>query len=210
MKILNSVLSRVYFALCLSLAPTALLADTNSHVSATDLISTNSATSAHRLGTNDKIQIIVYQEDDLDTTVTLDDKGIVMLPLLGKVKLGGLTVEAATEMIQAAYGKDYLVNPEVNIMVLQYAQRQFSVLGEVQRPGSFDMPENEHFNILEAIAMAGGYTRLGSPSKVTVRRVVNGETVIYKIDTDAAAREKSAKLFEILPDDIVNVGERTF
>ena len=168
-----------------------------------------STSSIRKLGPSDKIQVVVYQEDDLNTTVTLDDKGVVMLPLLGKVKLGGMSVEGATDSLQAAYGKDYLVNPQVNITVLQYAERHFSVLGEVQRPGSFDIPDNENVNILEAIALAGGYTRLGSPAKVSVRRVVNGETVIIKLNADAA-KEQAGKLFEIQPDDIVVVGERTF
>jgi polysaccharide export outer membrane protein len=112
--------------------------------------------------------------------------------------------------LQAAYGKDYLVNPQVNVTVLQYAERHFSVLGEVQRPGSFDIPDNQDVNILEAIALAGGYTRLGSPEKVTVRRAVGGQTVIYKLNADAIAKEQNGKLFEIMPDDIVFVGERTF
>ena len=201
---------RTVFALCLFQSPLAGWADTNGSFSSNAVPSTTSATSIRKLGPSDRIQIVVYQEDDLNTIVTLDDKGMVMLPLLGKTKLGGMTVEAATTNLQEAYGKDYLVHPEVNISVLQYAERHFSVLGEVQRPGSFDIPDNENVNILEAMALAGGYTRLGSPSKVSVRRIVNGETVIYKLDADALAKDKKGKLFEIMPDDIIVVGEKTF
>jgi len=166
--------------------------------------------SIHLLEPSDKLQIIVYQEDDLKTVVTLDEKGVVMLPLLGKVKLGGLTVEGATKLLQDAYNKDYLVDPQINIIVEQYAPRLFSVLGEVQKPGSFPIPDNQTVNILEAIAQAGGYTRLGSPEKVSVRRLVNGETTIYKLNADTIAKEKGVKLFEMQPDDVVIVGERTF
>ena len=64
--------------------------------------------------------------------------------------------------------------------------------------------------MLEAIAIAGGYTRLASPGKVSVRRIENGSPKIYYFDTDKMAKDKEKKPFEILPDDIINVGERTF
>jgi len=84
------------------------------------------------------------------------------------------------------------------------------VLGQVQRPGSFDFPQNEPVNLLEAIAMAGGYTRLGAPSKVTVRRVENGKDQIYHLDADELAQDQKKKAFQILPNDVINVGERAF
>jgi len=52
--------------------------------------------------------------------------------------------------------------------VEHFAERRFAVLGQVQKPGNFDFPQNESVNLLKAIAIAGGYTRLGSPSKVDV------------------------------------------
>lgn len=208
--ILKSLMIRTVFALFLMQSAWVGWADPASSGSSNAVVTAVAANSVRKLGPSDKIQVVVYQEDDLNTTVTLDDKGMVMLPLLTKVKLGGMTVEEATEYLQAAYGKDYLVNPQVNVTVLQYAERHFSVLGEVQRPGSFDIPDNQDVNILEAIALAGGYTRLGSPEKVTVRRAVGGQTVIYKLNADAIAKEQNGKLFEIMPDDIVFVGERTF
>ena len=207
--ILKPLILRTVIILCLLLTSIMSWAQTNDIVSSNSAPAPGSVSSIRRLGPSDKIQVVVYQEDDLNTTVTLDDKGMVMVPLLEKVKLGGMTVEEATEKLQAAYGKDYLVNPQVNITVLQYAERHFSVLGEVQRPGSFDIPDNETVNILEAIALAGGYTRLGSPAKISVRRVVNGEPVVIKLNADSA-QEQAGKLFEMLPDDIVTVGQRVF
>lgn len=165
---------------------------------------------ARKLSPNDLILMTVFQEDDLTTKTIIDKNGMVMLPLLGQMKIGGLTIGQATAQIQRLYDKDYLVNPQVNLIVEQFADRHFSVLGDVQHPGSFDFPQNESVNLLEAIAMAGSYTRLGAPSRVTVRRIENGSPKIYYLDAGDMAKDQTKKPFEILPDDIINVGERTF
>lgn len=162
------------------------------------------------LSPNDSIAMTVYQEDDLNTKTIIDQNGMVMLPLLGQVKISGLTVLEATKQIQQLYDKDYLVRPQVNLIVEHFAERRFSVLGQVQKPGSIEFPQNESVNLLEAIAMGGGYTRLGAPSKVDVKRIDNGTPKIYHLDAGKMSRDSKQKPFEIQPDDIITVGERTF
>jgi len=160
---------------------------------------------------NDQISVSVYQEPDLDVKqIAIDEQGTVILPLLGSVKVGGLTVEEATERVRALYDKDYLVNPAVSITLDQFARLRFTVLGQVQRPGSYDYPQNEKLNLLECIAIAQGYTRLGSPSKIKVQRIVDGKPKIFDLDAGAMAKDKKNKPFEILPDDLITVGERVF
>jgi polysaccharide export outer membrane protein len=166
--------------------------------------------SARKLSPNDAISMTVYQEDDLATKTIIDKNGMVMLPLLGQVKVGGMTTGQATGRIQQLYNKDYLVNPRVNLIVEQFAGRRFAVLGQVQHPGSFDFPQNESVNLLEAIAMAGGYTRLGAPSNVDVRRIENGSPQIYHLDAKEMSKDSKQSPFEILPDDLIIVGERNF
>ncbi len=162
------------------------------------------------LSPNDIIAMTVYQEDELKTETTVDVNGTVMLPLVGEVKVGGMTLPQATAKIQQLYDKDYLVNPQVNLIVEKFAERHFAVLGQVQRPGNFDFPQNEPVNLLQAIAMAGGYTRLGAPSKVSVRRIEKGTTQIYHLDADQLAQDLKKKTFQVLPNDVITVGERTF
>ena len=152
----------------------------------------------------------VFSEEDLNAKTTIDVNGMVMLPLLGEVKIGGMTLGQATAKIQQLYNQDYLVNPQVNLVVEKFAARHFSVLGQVQRQGSFDFPQNEPVNLLQAIAMAGGYTRLGAPSKVSVRRVENGAPKIYRLNADEMSQDQKKKSFDVLPNDIITVGERTF
>ena len=174
------------------------------------MVSTNNIMGSRHLQPNDVLEVMVYQEPDLATKVTLDDRGMVALPLIGPVKLAGLTLEQATAKIRDMYDKDYLVNPKVTIQVDQLAVLRFTVLGQVQKPGSFEFPPNETLNLLEGLAMAGGYTRLAAPSKVTLQRNVNGELKVFHLDADAMARDKTNKPFQLLPDDTVTVEERVF
>jgi polysaccharide biosynthesis/export protein len=196
----------VYFSICL-VAGCAIgfCADTNNPGIAVPLVAT-----ARTLSANDAIMVTVYQEDELTTRTIIDKNGMVMLPLLGQVKVSGMTAGDATARIQQLYNKDYLVNPQVNLIVEHFAERRFAVLGQVQRPGNFDFPQNESMNLLEAIAIAGGYTRLGAPSKIDVRRIENGSPRIYHLNAEEMSKDSKKQPFEVLPDDIITVGERTF
>ena len=214
--------SRVLTAVCIlaasagargqEVAASASVSGSNHLVAPTPAVTTDGHADnpAWVLSPNDEIIMTVFQEDDLSTKTTVDVNGMVMLPLLGEVKIGGMTMPQATALIQQLYNKDYLVNPQVNLIVDKFAERHFAVLGQVQRPGSYDFPQNEPVDLLEAIAMAGSYTRLGAPSKVTVRRIENGEAKIYHLDADQIAQDPKKKTFQILPDDVITVGERNF
>jgi polysaccharide export outer membrane protein len=184
-----------------------------SHLVAPALVSagnTNADNSIWVLSPNDEIAMTVFQEEDLTTKTTVDVNGMLMLPLLGEVKVGGMTLAQATARIQQLYDKDYLINPKVNLIVEKFAERHFAVLGQVQRPGSYNFPQNEPVSLLEAIAMAGSYTRLGKPSNVSVRRIENETPKIYHLDADQLAQDPKKKTFQILPNDVITVGERTF
>ena len=159
---------------------------------------------------NDVIMVKVYQEDDLETKTAIDRDGLITLPLLGAVQVRNKTPEQATALIRELYAKDYLVNPRVSLTILEHAKLRFTVMGQVQRPGPYEFPADEPLNLLQGIAMAGGYTRMGAPSKVSLQRMQNGQPAIYPLNADQMSRDKKAKPFEIMPDDIITVGERIF
>ena len=159
----------------------------------------------------DAIELRIYQEDDLNLPrVVIGQDGTIAHPLLGSLEVGGKTIERARDMIRDILAKDYLVDPRVTLTIVEYARRSFTILGHVVRPGSYDVPRNESIDLPRAIAIAGGYTRLGSPSRITVQRVVNGEKQVLKPDADAMVKDKNAKPFPILPGDIIEVGEKIF
>lgn len=162
------------------------------------------------LSPGDVINIKVFQEDDLLTTTRIANDGSIVFPLLGTVRVGGHTIEAATKTLRDLLEKDYLVHPEVTLTIVQFAKRRFSVLGEVNKPGTYELPEDKSLNLLQAISMAGGYTRLSNPSKVSVRRHHGGKEQIFILDAKQMARSNNAKIFEILPEDTITVAESLF
>jgi protein involved in polysaccharide export with SLBB domain len=170
-------------------------------------VATLSAPTGYILSANDQVAVEVFGEEDLRTNGRLNGEGNLSVPLLGSIHLAGLTLTQAATKLTDLYGRDYLVNPKVNVMLVGYAKRRFTMLGQVNRPGSYEMPEGspEGVDLLEAIAMAGGYTRIAAPEKISVRR---GNQVI-RVDAKRQARAKH-DAFTIQPGDTVTVGESMF
>lgn len=159
---------------------------------------------------NDTILVKIYQEEDLETKATIDRDGWITLPLVGPLKVGELTPEQATVLIRELYDRDYLVNPRVSLTLVQHAKLRFTVMGQVQRPGTYEFPPDEPLNLLQSIAMAGGFTRMGAPSKVILQRMENGQVILHALNADQMSKDKKSQPFAIMPDDIITVGERIF
>ena len=166
--------------------------------------------STYRLSPNDLVRVRVFQEDDLTTELRLGKDGSATFPLLGVVNLGGKTVDEAAASLRDSLGKDFLVNPQVTLTVVEYAKRRFTVLGQVQKPGTFEIPNEETVTLMQAIAMAGGYTRLANRSGVIVSRNVAGKKVSHTLDVRMTANDAESKPFEILPEDTITIPERLF
>ncbi len=166
--------------------------------------------SNYLLSANDLIKLTVFQENDLETTVRVSKDGSVTFPLIGLVKVAGKTPQAAARVVRDLLAKDYLVNPQVNLTVIEYSKRRFIVLGQVQRPGAFDMPDRDSVTLLHAIGMAGGYTQIADPGKITVKRNTGGKENLFKLNAKRMANGDTAGGFEILPGDVITVGESFF
>jgi polysaccharide export outer membrane protein len=162
------------------------------------------ASSTYRLKPYDLIDVDVYSESDLHKPARLGADGTVLLPLIGGVKLGGLTVADATDMVTKRYAAGFLKNPSVLITVLQYRKSTFSILGQVLKPGIYEIPEGAHVSILEAVSLAGGYTLTAAQNSVTVKRTVDGKVTIFNVKAADMAQNPDVP-FEILPGDTVLV-----
>lgn len=165
---------------------------------------------SYLLSANDLIKMSVFEEADLETTVRISSDGTVTFPLIGSVKVAGKTPQAAASLVRELYAKDYLVNPQVNLTVMEYSKRRFIILGQVQRPGTFDMPDRDSVTLLQAVGMAGGYSRIADPSKITVKRNSNGKEAVIKINGKRMASGEENVNFEVVPGDIISVGESLF
>jgi polysaccharide export outer membrane protein len=160
------------------------------------------------LSPSDVIQVKVWREDDLETRAAISRDGTISLPLVGDVTIGGKTTEEAQNLIASLLNKDYLVNPQVRVTVVEFAPRRFTILGHVQKPGQYDFPSGEEtMSLIDAIAKAGGYTRIGSASKINVKRSENGKEINHRLNADDMAKGKT-KVFQVLPNDIIHVGEK--
>src|SRR5262245_31631326 len=170
-----------------------------------------SAPAGYVLGPNDYVGVEVFGEEDLRTNGRLNPEGNLSVPLLGSVHLGGLTLTQAASKLTELYGRDYLVNPRVNVSLLSYARRRFSILGQVNRAGSIEMPEGSQagVDLLEAIALAGGYTRIAAPERITVRRHTATGDQIIKVNAKRFTKGSGGS-FLVLPGDTITVGESIF
>jgi polysaccharide export outer membrane protein len=127
------------------------------------------------------------------------------------VHLAGLSLTQAASKLTELYGRDYLVHPRVNVSLLSYAKRRFSILGQVGHPGNVEMPESSPggIDLLEAIAMAGGYTRIAAPERITVRRHNASGDQIFKVNAKKF-NKGSGGGFLVEPGDTITVGESIF
>jgi len=166
------------------------------------------STKAYVIAPNDLVLVKVYRQDDLESRLRISANGTTSFPLLGTINLGGRTVEEATGYLRDLLAKDYLVNPQVTITVLEYAKRRFTVLGQVQKPGTFEIPSEESVGFLEAIAMAGGFTRLANTGKIVVTRMVNGKKSTFTLDARAITADGNTAEVTIMPEDTITVPQR--
>ena len=157
------------------------------------------------LSPSDTIEMSVFRQPDLTTRSPIASDGSVQFPLIGEVKVGGLALRNAREVIRKRYNADYLVEPQVYLNVVAYAQRSFTILGQVAKPGTYNFPGGKSLNLLEAVGIAGGFTRLADRRSVSVKRDSDGSEHIVK-----AKRVNSNQTFELQPNDVITVGESWF
>lgn len=165
----------------------------------------------YRISANDVLEFKVFQEADLDAEVRVAGDGTAIFPLIGSVNLSGKTVSEATAILRQHYLNGYLVNPQVSLIIQTYAKRTFTILGQVQKPGAYEIIGDQSIGLLEAIGMAGGYTRIADPGNITIRRTENGREQVYRVN--AKHPEKNAETinqYRTQPGDVITVGESIF
>ena len=162
------------------------------------------------LSTADTLEMVIFRENDLNTRSRVASDGTVQLPLIGDVKVAGLTVRAAREMIRKRYDADYLVDPQVYLNVVDYAQRKFTILGQVGRPGTYEFPAGASLSLLQAVGIAGGFSRTADRGKVIVKRPAkSGSEETIKLNAKKMASEGKGA-FDVAPGDVITVGESWF
>jgi len=164
----------------------------------------------YSLAAQDVVKITVFREDDLTTVARIGGDGVVHFPLIGAVRIGGKTVRQAIAVIEEELKKDYFVAPQVSVTVTEFAKHRFSILGQVKTPGTYELLAHTEVDLIQAIAMAGGYTRSANPSKIIVKRALAGEERIIRVNGKDLTRDGKTKSFAVLPGDTIVVAENFF
>ena len=163
--------------------------------------------STYRLSPYDVIDCSVYGEEDLHSRARLGADGSVLLPLIGNVELDGKTVAEANALIQKKYADGFVKDPHVLLTVIEYRKNTFSIIGQVNRPGIYEIPEGTHMTVVDAILLAGGFTRIADQNAVRIKRVVHGKAQVFKVKAGAMADRSDVAPFEIKPNDVISVKE---
>jgi protein involved in polysaccharide export with SLBB domain len=156
----------------------------------------HAADTSYRLGTGDKVRVIVFDEEDLGGEFQIDDGGYIRLPLIGALKAAGYSPRDLETRIATALGDGYLNAPRVSVEVTDY--RPFYIIGEVNKPGQYAYVND--MTALNAVALGGGYTIKARDSSVYIRQ--QGEKEERQYPADATTK--------IHPGDVVRVPPTPF
>lgn len=163
------------------------------------------ATADYRLGAEDVIDVFVWKEPDLTASVVIRPDGKISLPLANELVASGKTAAELQQEI-AEKLRRYISEPVVNVMVKQINSLKISVLGEVRKPDVYRI--KNRITVLDAIAMAGGFTDLARPNRVVVLRNTAAGQQRIKINIKQAVADDSSVIFYLEPLDTVYVEGR--
>jgi polysaccharide export outer membrane protein len=180
--------------------------------------STGDTDPSYRLTAGDSVSVSVYGEGDMSASQRLDSTGVLRLPMVGEVKVGGLSVREAEGTLEKLYReRELLKSPLVTIAVNNYALREVSVLGAVRSPGNFQFPkETTSLDIADLITRLGGFTPTAKSDAVSViRKKSDGSEEVTTVDVERMISgrrrgDSSRRDFAVYPGDRIWVPERLF
>jgi polysaccharide export outer membrane protein len=165
------------------------------------------ALAASSLGAGDVIEVRVYQEPELSGVYQVGPQGDVIFPLCKRVVVGGLSPNGAAERIRACLADGFMRDPQVSVLVKEYNSKKVFVFGEVQKPGTFTFEDG--MSIVQAVTLAGGFTKTAAQNSTSVTRRVQGQEVKVRVNVQDIALGKAPN-FTLEPGDIVFVPESLF
>ena len=115
-------------------------------------------------------------------------------------------MRAATALIRQKYNADYLVEPQIYLNIAAYNSRKFTIIGQVGKPGAYEFGGGEEIGLLEAIGMAGGFTRIADRGHVVVKRREGDIVRTYKVNAKRLS-DSGVDKFQIENGDVINIGE---
>jgi polysaccharide export outer membrane protein len=165
------------------------------------------AIAASSLGPGDLFEVRVYGEPELSGVYQVGADGEVIFPLCQRVVVGGLAPNAAAGRLRACLAERFMRDPQVSVLVKAYNSKKVFVFGEVQKPGTFTFEDG--MSIVQAVTLAGGFTKVAAQNSTSVTRRVNGQEQKIRVSVQDIAVGKAPN-FTLEPGDIVFVPESLF
>lgn len=150
----------------------------------------------YRLGSGDRLRVIVFGEDTLSGEYTVDGSGAVSLPLIGEVAADGLTLREFQRAVESELREGYLNDPRVSAEVMNF--RPYYIMGEVRDPGEY--PFTSGLTVINAVATAGGFSYRANTRRVFIKRAGSDREVEYPLTVNTPVQ----------PGDTIRIGERFF
>jgi len=162
----------------------------------------------YKLQPGDVIKMQVFQVPDLDREVQVSVKGEILLPLIGRLVVKDRSLRIVEQTVRALYDKDYLVNPQVNMIITKYSSRTVNVMGAVNSPQAIEFPPNQTMTLLDAISRCGGFNRFANRKSVRLTRSFpDGHNENFTVNVDELISGKKNERWELESGDVVFIPE---
>jgi polysaccharide export outer membrane protein len=159
---------------------------------------------SYKIGSGDVLEIVTWKEPDFSReAVLVRTDGFISFPLLNDVQAAGLTPTQLKKSLEVGL-KDYVSTPEVTVTIVESGSQRFYILGEVVNTGEY--PLAKHLTVLQAFALAGGFTEWASKDEIILMRRENGKDVTIRVDyKDIVKGENLEQNVKIKADDTIIV-----
>jgi polysaccharide export outer membrane protein len=159
------------------------------------------------LGAGDLLQISVFEAENLNTTVRVSSRGHVTLPLLGQIRVKGLTARETEIRIENLFRSKYIKDPHVGVFVEEHFSQRVTLVGQFKNPGTYDYVSKQR--LLDVMALAGGLSdKAGGTVQVRRKSNIPGKPNVFVVDLDRLIKEGRTELnVEINGGDVIFVPE---
>jgi polysaccharide export outer membrane protein len=158
----------------------------------------------YKIGPKDLLEIKVFELPELNQTVRVSEDGTITIPLIGQVKIEGLTKDELEQRISGLLEEKYLKNARVAVFIKEYQSKLVAVIGAVEKPGMYELVGR--LTLLQMVSKAGGFKENASDEIFVLREGENGNTAKIAIDLEDLIVNGNQKLnIPLQPNDVVNV-----
>lgn len=162
----------------------------------------------YQISAGDVVTLNTFKDPEgSNKTLRVSRKGMIEHPYLGSFRISGLTASQAARKLEGALRGDYLVNPRVNITVVDFTKMTILVLGAVNAPGSFTVPANTRTTLLEAIAKAGDFKDVANKKRVQLLRRIDGRMKPFVVNVKALLDDSNRAPIYLKDGDTIRVKE---